>query len=170
MPVIILILLAAALLILWLSVRQRKKTGIPAGKIVSADTSKWGLPQKDPLYDPELKLVGKPDYVIRERGFYIPVEVKSCAAREAPYDSHLFQLAAYCRLVETTTGRRPPYGILHYRNRTYTIEYTPWLEEQLLNALQEIRQAEKMEIVARSHQSPARCKGCGYRSTCDERL
>ena len=170
MPAVILLLLLAALILLILSSQQRKKTGVPAGKIISADTLKGGLPQVEPLFDPEWKLTGKPDYVIRENGFFIPVEVKSCAVRDAPYDSHLFQLAAYCRLIEASTGRRHPYGILHYRNRTYSIEYTPWLEEQLFNTLQEMRQAEKLETVPRSHQSPARCKGCGYRSICDERL
>lgn len=170
MLILVVVLAVLAVALLWSSANQRKKTGVPAGRIISADTAAWGLPQKDPLYDAGLKLVGKPDYLIREHGNIIPIEIKSCAVKDAPYDSHIFQLAAYCKLVESTTGRRPPYGILHYRNRTYSIEYTPWLEEQLLDTLSKMRSSEKLGEVTRSHQSPGRCKSCGYRSTCDDRL
>ena len=67
----------------------------------------------------ELGLVGKPDYLVESAGQLIPVEVKSTRNSNAPYDAHIFQLAAYCLLVQRQLGKRPPYGILHYANRTY---------------------------------------------------
>jgi CRISPR-associated exonuclease Cas4 len=78
-------------------------------------------------------------------------------------------------LVERVMGKRPPYGILHYprsskQGRTYAIDYTPQLEAALLDLLGEIRQQERRRDVKRSHDSAARCSGCGYRSICDQRL
>ena len=69
--------------------------------MISSDTSEWGKVEK-PLYDPLSGLTGKPDYLVEENGFYIPVEVKSSRAPGLPYDSHIYQVAAYCLLVERT--------------------------------------------------------------------
>jgi CRISPR-associated exonuclease Cas4 len=79
-------------------------------------------------------------------------------------------LAAYCRLVTAAYGRRPPYGILHYSNRTYAIDFTPELENKLLEEAEEIRQREHQAQVDRSHESWQRCRACGYRSICDQKL
>jgi CRISPR-associated exonuclease Cas4 len=85
---------------------------------------------------------GKPDYLVQSGGSIIPVEVKSGRAPAAPYDSHIFQLAAYCLLVEKTYGKRPPYGIIHYAGRDFAIDYTRQLESALLDWLAEIRRDE----------------------------
>ncbi len=100
----------------------------------------------------------------------IPVEVKSSRGLDGPYDSHIYQLAAYCVLVESTYGVRPSHGILKYPDQTYEIEYTRDLENEILDLLAEIRKHERQRSVSRSHQQIARCNGCGYRSMCDERL
>lgn len=160
--------LLLALALFWLAARQRKATGLPGGKVVYADTSKWGKVEK-PLYDPTLGLTGKPDYLVEEGNVLIPVEVKSTRS-ETPYDSHIFQLAAYCLLVQATTGRRPPYGLLKYANQVFSIDYTPELEAALRNHLQEMQQASGRKLLPRSHNSPQRCARCGYRDSCDQRL
>ncbi|MCF6277606.1 MAG: Dna2/Cas4 domain-containing protein [Anaerolineales bacterium] len=100
----------------------------------------------------------------------IPVEVKSGQAPEAPYDSHIYQLASYCLLVERRLGVRPSHGIIHYSNRDFAVDYTPALEAALLDILAEIRRDETRREVHCSHDSPARCRGCGYRKICDQRL
>jgi CRISPR-associated exonuclease Cas4 len=102
-----LLLLAAALYVLYLSRRQRRATGLPTGRVTYSDTGRWTKVEK-PLYDPVSGLTGKPDYLVEENGFLIPVEVKSGRAPNLPHDSHIFQLAAYCLLVEATEGIRPP--------------------------------------------------------------
>ena len=79
---------------------MRKQSGIPGGKIIYSDVKMWGKPLEKPLFDGSIGLVGKPDYLIEQNGLVIPVEVKSCRPPEAPYDLHIFQLAAYCLLVE----------------------------------------------------------------------
>lgn len=163
------LLLAVALVVFWLARRQRYATGLPAGRVIYSDTNRWNRVEK-PLYDPVSGLTGKPDYLVEENDHLIPVEVKSSRAPSLPHDSHIFQLAAYCRLVERTYNKRPPYGILRYRDRTFSIDYTHELEQELDNLLDEIRQQERFGEADRSHEEPARCARCGYRAVCDQRL
>jgi CRISPR-associated exonuclease Cas4 len=130
---------------------------------------------EEPLYVAELGLTGKPDYLVESGDQIIPVEVKSSPAPQGPYDAHIFQLAAYCLLVERVYGVRPAHGILHYTGgkaavQTYTVEYTPELEAALLALLDEMRRQDKHKDVNRSHSLPNRCKSCGYRQICDQRL
>ncbi len=173
MPYLILILLLAALVLLWIARRQRKASGLPSGRIIYSDTRQWG-PLEKPLYDPAWRLTGRPDYLIQRKDQRIPVEVKSTPIGAAPYDSHIYQLAAYCRLVEVEYGVRPSYGILHYPNRTFAVDYTPQLEAALFDLIQEMRQSERQGsrgvIPARSHDSAMRCSRCGYRSICEQLL
>ncbi|MEW5869285.1 MAG: CRISPR-associated protein Cas4 [Chloroflexota bacterium] len=163
------LLFVVALLLFWRSGRQQKAAGLPAGRVIYSDTRAWG-PVEQALYDPELGLTGRPDYLVEQGGQVIPVEVKSSQVDAAPYDAHIYQLAVYCLLVQRAYGKRPPYGILHYPNRTYAIDYTPQLESALLDLLDEMRARERRKEVARSHDSAARCRACGFRSVCDQSL
>ena len=164
-----LILLFIAIFLFWQSNRQRKQTGLPGGRVVYTDTCQWGRVEK-PLYDAKMRLTGKPDYLVERNGKVIPIEVKSGKAPSAPYDSHIYQLASYCYLVHKTMGKRPPYGIIHYNNRDFAIDYTPELEAALLDILAEMRRDARRKNVDCSHNSPARCRGCGYRKICDQHL
>lgn len=164
-----LILLVLAVIFLFISGQTRKSAGLPGGQVIYEDTSNWEKVEK-PLYDPVTQLTGRPDYLVRQGKKVIPVEVKSSRAPDSPYDSHIFQLAAYCLLVEREFGERPTHGIIHYDRRTFSIEYTEELEEALIDLLTEIRQDDRRKNVHRSHQSAARCQGCGYNYTCDEVL
>jgi CRISPR-associated exonuclease Cas4 len=167
MFVLAIVLMVAANLLLWLARRKRRSAGIPPGRIVYTDTGMMRKVEK-PLYDSELNLTGRPDYLVKHKEYWIPVEVKSGWSPSIPYESHVLQLAAYCILVERSTGQRPPYGILKYRNRSYEIEYTPQLETDLLNVLAEMRYQIRKGEAERSHDVPARCARCGYRSMCDQ--
>ncbi len=171
-------LVAAAVVMLLLTARQQKAAGLPGGRVVYSDTHRWG-PVEKPLYDATLGLTGKPDYIVDQEGVLIPVEVKSARNVQAPYDSHIFQLAAYCLLVSRQHNKRPPYGLIHYAARstapgqagtTFTIDYTPALESALLDLLNEMRAQEFAKEINRSHELPQRCVRCGYRSMCDQWL
>lgn len=50
-------------------------------------------------------IAGKPDQIIMEGGYYIPVELKSSSRPRKPYRGHVLQLAAYCLILEEVTGR-----------------------------------------------------------------
>jgi CRISPR-associated exonuclease Cas4 len=167
LPVVLLIVLA--LVCFWLAARQRKAAGLPPGRVVYSDSGAWQRLEK-PLFDPVLGLTGKPDYIIQQAGTWIPIEVKSGFAPTTPHESHVMQLAAYCLLIQRTRDRRPPHGILQYRNRTFAVDYTPELENRLLDLLVEIRNCERRGRTDRSHQDHGRCAGCGFRSGCDQRL
>jgi len=164
-----LLLFILALIFLRQSSTQRKEAGLPGGRIIYSDTRGWGKVEK-PLFYTALELAGKPDYLIQQNGKIIPVEVKSGRAPEAPYDSHIYQLAAYCLLVEKTYHTRPSYGIIHYENRDFAIDYTRELEESLIDLLVEMKRDEHKKDVPRSHEQAGRCAKCGYRKTCDQRL
>jgi CRISPR-associated exonuclease Cas4 len=164
-----LFLIFLSLFLLWQAGRQRQATGLPGGQIIYSDTRNWGAIEK-PLYDRYLGLTGKPDYLVEQDGQIIPVEVKSSRVSESPFDSHIFQLAAYCMLVERTFEKRPTHGILHYPNRTYRIDYTQDLESALLDLLADMRADGRRKVIDRSHQEKIRCIRCGYRNTCDQNL
>lgn len=156
--------------LLWQAGKVRRRTGLPPGRIVYDDSGLMGHELERPLFDGLLGLTGKPDYLVEQKGQQIPVEVKSFDAPAQPYESHIFQLAAYCHLVEHTTGKRPSHGILRYRNRTFAVDYTAELESNLLDTLAEMRRCERNGEADRSHEEPGRCARCGYRSKCDQRM
>jgi CRISPR-associated exonuclease Cas4 len=164
-----LIMLSAAFVLLVIAGHQRRRIGLPGGRIIYSDTRTWGAVEK-PLYDAELSLTGKPDYLVEQNGRLIPVEVKSGRTPEAPYDSHIFQVAVYCLLVHRTYGKRPPCGLIHYPGRDFAVDYTPALESALLEMLDSMRSDKRRHSVGRSHEDPQRCRGCGYRDTCDQKL
>ncbi len=169
MPYLALLLVLLAILLLWQSNRQRKQAGLPGGRVVYTDTRAWGAVEK-PLYDHNLGLTGKPDYLVEQNGQLIPVEVKTGRTPEAPYDSHIFQVAAYCLLVEKTYGKRPAYGLIHYPRRNFAVDFTPELESALLEQLAEMRRDDTRRAVPRSHEQAARCQHCGFRKVCDQKL
>ncbi len=167
---IVLILLA---LIVWMwshANSLRDQLGVPKGNVIYTDTGTW-FPNQDPLYAADIQLTGKPDYLVeQEDGMVIPVEVKSTAAPAEPYESHLYQVAAYCFLVESTYGVRPEYGILQYRDRAFAIDYTDELEDELLDIVEEMRVAIKNNRADRDHENWQVCQACGMRPHCTQKL
>lgn len=167
--ILALVLFVLALILLWGSARQRQRSGLPGGRVVYTDTGAWKRLEQ-PLFDPSIGLTGKPDYLVERDGRLIPVEVKTGRTPSAPYDSHIYQAAAYCLLVERALGKRPPYAIIHYPERDFAIDYTPELESALLDTLADLRRDELRQDVERSHEEPNRCARCGFRDDCDEAL
>ena len=166
---IILVLLLASAFLFWQGAARRHAAGLPGGRVVYTDTRAWGEVDQ-PLYDPVWDLTGKPDYLVRQGRMVIPVEVKSGRTPAAPYDSHIFQLAAYCLLVERVMDVRPDYGLIRYPQRTFQVDYTPALEKQLKDLLDEIRAYKRKRVINRSHQQPQRCRNCGFNHICEEKL
>lgn len=163
------LLILAVVLVAW-GRRTRARTRLPVGEIVYADTARWDRLAR-PLFSARLQLSGKPDYVVRQGGAIIPVEVKSRRApSHGPNDSHVFQLAAYCLLVQDRFGVRPKHGLIQYGDETYKVDFTPDLESQVLELLHEMRIAETKPDVSRSHEQAVRCLGCGFGDVCAQSL
>jgi len=164
------ILLALAVLVWLLARLAHNRTGLPPGVVVYSDTGGWSRLER-PLFSASLQLTGKPDYLVRQRDGVIPVEVKSGQAPAGgPHPGHLYQLAAYCALVAEAYGRRPAYGLIQYADQTLAVNYTRELEKELLGLLDDMRAEASADDVARSHDSPARCRACGLRQVCGEAL
>jgi len=164
-------LLLLALLLLYLARRTRAASGLPAGRVIYSDTGGWQRTEQ-PLYSARLQLTGKPDYLVAQRaGGVLPVEVKSAAAPPGgPHAGHIYQLAAYCALVTEAYGRRPAKGLIKYADRTFEVPFTRELEAELHRLLGAMRADRAAADVPRSHDSPARCQGCGLQSVCGESL
>jgi len=163
-------LLVAALVLWWLAGRLRNKAGLPDGQVVYSDTGAWGRVER-PLFSQNLQLTGKPDYLVREGGAVIPVEVKSGRAPAyGVYTAHVYQLAAYCALVEETYGHRPRYGLIKYADKLLRVDYTPELENELFELLAAMRADAEAVDVHRSHTLAARCGACGFRAACGQAL
>ncbi len=162
--------LALAALAAWRhSGRQRERLGLPEGRIVSADTGGWKACAQ-PLYSARYHLAGRPDYLVEARRALVPVELKPGRRSLRPYPSDVLQLGAYLLLVEEETGRRPPYGLLCYAERSFEIPYTRALRQAVIESLAEMQRLRKAGRVAPQHSEPQRCRRCGHREHCDEAM
>lgn len=169
-----LIWIAAGLLLalgLWVwSRRLRAGSGLPSGEVVYSDTRAWG-PVARTLVDHDLGLAGRPDYVVKDRDSWVPIEVKSGLAPSAGgHPGHVLQLAAYCALIEAEYGVRPRHGLIQYSDKLLHIPYTVALERELVRVVRAMQRARQGRPARRSHDQPARCRACGLNAACDQRL
>ncbi len=158
-------LLAAGLVVLFagaVSLRRRSRDR-RLGELVAADA---GKPRT--LRSERYRLVGRPDLLRRRPdGSLVPVELKSRPApRDGPFASHRVQLAAYCLLVEEETGRPPPFGVLRYDDREFTIPWDGAARAEVLGLLRELRG----RYDGRASPAPAKCAGCAWSPSCDASL
>lgn len=150
---------------------EQAQTGVPIdARVVYSDTGAWQRVEKA-LFSRRYRLTGKPDYVVQdEAGAMIPIEIKPTRTAPQPRHSDTMQLMAYGILVEEKFGARPTYGLLKYRDEVFQIAFTEELRAEFFEILQEMRAARHTDNVPRSHDDPLKCKYCGYREECDERL
>ena len=150
---------------------EQAQTGLPIdARVVYSDTGAWTHVEK-PLFSRRYRLTGKPDYIVQdETGAMIPIEVKPNRTAKQPRHSDTMQLMAYGILVEEKFGKRPAFGLLKYRDEVFQIAFTEELRAEFFEILQAMRAARRAKNVARSHDDPVKCKYCGYRDECEERL
>ena len=144
----------------------KKEYKIQDGEITYADLN---IPAK-PFFSKKYRLSGKPDYIVKKDKRYLPVELKTCNY-DNPQKNHIFQLAAYCQLVEENFGTFVPYGILVY-NDTYQfkIPFDPRIRFELENTINEMRHAIKTGRVNANPKEYFKCKNCSMRGYCNVRL
>jgi len=168
--VVSLILIVAGRFLIVRATTMLHDSGLPSGRLIYVDTNDEWRPAEKPLYSAAHNLTGKPDYLVETSAGVIPVEVKSSRAPAVPYLGHILQLAAYCLLVEETTGQTPPHGWLRYADALFEVDFTPDLRRELLDTMADMRQARQTDNVARDHQQPNKCRACGFLEICDEAL
>ena len=163
------LLLIVAVALMVLALRLRRRTGLPWARVRQSDTANWRRAEQS-LVSHRYRLTGKPDYVLETRAGLIPVEVKPSRQSTTPYESDLMQLTAYCLLLEDSTDRAPPYGLLRYATQTFRVPYTPTSRAALIELLADMRNDRDSDDVARSHGEAPRCRACGFYAVCDDRL
>ena len=116
-------------------------------------------------------LRGRPDQIVIVDGEFIPVEQKTGKIPERPHKSHKMQLLAYLHLVESTTGRRPPYGVLKYGSENlHTVDWNEENEHQLFSAVKEVQRLMVQGGAERNHNRKGKCESCSRRYACDSSL
>jgi CRISPR-associated exonuclease Cas4 len=144
---------------------KKNRFRIPDGKITYSDLN---VPSKA-LFSKRLRIAGKPDYIIMKNGGYIPIEVKS-GSYPSPQRNHIFQLAAYCQLVEDNYRSFVPYGIIVYKEVDYKIAFDPKLRFELETVVRKMRALLRSRKVALNHKDPSRCMFCSMKKWCKDKL
>jgi len=123
------------------------------------------------LVDNEIGLRGKPDQIVIVDGEFIPVEQKTGKVPRNPHDSHRMQLLAYLHLVEVSTKKSSPYGVLRYgKDNLHQIPWTTSAKQELFDAVKEVQRLTVEGGAVRNHTRPGKCQNCSRRYACTESL
>jgi CRISPR-associated exonuclease Cas4 len=154
---LIVALATLALLLGVVSVVLLRRFGV-RGRVVASD-SVVSRPSRA-LRSARHGIVGKPDYLVEERGHIAPVELKPSRVNDSPWLRDVVQLAAYCLLLEETEPRFAGYGYLRYAHRTFRIDFTDRVRGELLRTIADMRADLMADDVPPNHHDPRRCARC----------
>jgi CRISPR-associated exonuclease Cas4 len=145
-----------------LSLRRREAR---FGALVAVDDRPGGSPL---LRSERYRISGRPDELRQTAaGPWVPIEFKSRRSpRYTVPRSHRIQVAAYCLLVEETTGVAPPYGMIRYGDGGEV--RVAWDRAARAELLQ-LRAEMAHRYDGRATPSVARCARCPWRDACDAR-
>lgn len=150
-------LLGLALVVL--SKRGRGLRGLGAGGTVALDD--------ETLFSERLKLVGRPDRIVRQDGSLIPEEWKS--SKKVSH-GHRLQLGTYFLLIEEAYGERPPFGVVVLGDGSRVeVENTEALQEEVLAIAGKIREHRaRLSSEIPVGQPAWKCRICGQRTNCGQ--
>ena len=143
---------------------KKKGTGLGTRNNVVSIDGGTTLPVRE--YVSEIQgLAGRPDAVIRENGYLIPVERKPLARKLR--DRYVAQLLVYMRLIEEFEGKKPPYGylILGTNCRRIRIDNTEERQKWLQKIIDEMHAILRGEP-AKADPHPKKCRKCEVRDSC----
>ncbi len=144
--------------------KKRRYLHFPEGDIVYV-----GDKTANDIISENYKLIGKPDYIIKNIDYYIPIELKTGRTPRGPLFSHIIQVCAYCLLVEDNYKQKS-YGLLYYPETNYKINFTDELKNTVLKIMEDIHNCKKTKIAHRNHAKVTKCKNCARRNICPEKL
>ena len=149
-------------------IASREKAGLDEGtELLYSDDDK----SSDLLIDNESGLRGRPDQIVIIDGEFIPVEQKTGKVPKKPHQSHRLQLLAYISLVETSTTKSPPYGVLRYGNED--IHQVYWDEHAKQHLRESIIEVQRLMVeggAQRNHEREGKCRSCSRRYACSDSL
>ena len=144
----------------------KSKNLIQEGRITYSDLSK----PANPFYSKKYKISGKPDYIVKQNKYFIPVELKT-GNHSKPQKNHILQIAAYCHLLEQNYGGFVPYGILVYNDTDqYKIPFDPMIRFELESTIKKMRYSLKTGKIIMNHSDFKRCRACSMRTYCDYKI
>jgi CRISPR-associated exonuclease Cas4 len=147
--------------------KLKKKYNIQAGKITYSDLN---TPAKS-LFSKRYRISGKPDYIVKKQGYYYPVEIKT-GIHFKPKTNHIFQLAAYCQILEDNYSCFVPHGFLIYTDssKSFEIPFDPKIRFELESAINNMRKSLKNCKIKRNHNDLKKCMVCSMRKYCDQKI
>jgi len=123
------------------------------------------------LVDERTGLRGRPDQIVIIDGEFIPVEQKTGKVPEKPHKSHTVQILAYAALVDSTTGKTPPYCILRYgQENLHQVFWNETNQNLLFDAVKGVQRLMANGGAARNHNRPGKCRHCSRRYACEDSL
>ena len=149
-------------------IENRKKAGLEEGaELMYSDDDK----SSDLLIDSVSGLRGRPDQIVIIDGEFIPVEQKTGKVPKKPHASHRLQLLAYISLVETSTNKSPPYGVLRYGDEdVHQVFWDQHARQHLQESIIEVQRLMVEGGAKRNHEREGKCRNCSRRYACDESL
>ena len=149
------------------SKKIKNENQILDGEVIYSDLNK----SEKPLISNKYKIIGKPDYIIKNRESYIPVEIKT-GRHDTLKKNHIFQIAAYCQILEDYYNCFIPTGIIFYKDtsKKYIVSYDPKLRFELISIINEIRQVQNIKKIKRNHNDIKKCINCSFRKYCNEKI
>ena len=154
-----LVLALVGLILVVLAKRWRIQWGLGSGETVALDDVT--------LFSEALKLVGRPDRIVKKGNDFIPEEWKSA---KRVTDGHKLQLGVYFLLIEERYGKRPPFGVVVLGDGSRVkVKNTDSLRSNVLTiaeAIREHRSKLREEIPVR--QPSQKCRVCGQRGNCGQ--
>jgi CRISPR-associated exonuclease Cas4 len=168
---VLVLLIVIAIIVVDLLLQRVQESARATGiMLVNSKTRAIGIdgtkqkPVKD-LISAKIGLAGRPDAILKEDGFLIPVEHKPMAGKVR--DRYVAQLLVYLRLIEELEGVRPPYGylILGPKARRVKVTNTRQRQEWLDIKLNEMR-AVLDGKPATPDPHPKKCASCRMKDAC----
>ena len=118
------------------------------------------------MFSRKYLLAGKPDYIVKDKTGFFPVEYKS-SCHNNPQLNHILQLAAYCHLVEENYNCFVSKGVLVYNNDiSFVIPFNPEVRFNLEKTLKEMRSQLKSGSIDLNHDDSHKCTNCSFSNKC----
>jgi len=149
-------------------IASREKVGLEEGtELLYSDDDE----SSDLLMDNVSGLRGRPDQIVIIDSEFIPVEQKTGKVPKKPHQSHRLQLLAYISLVESSTTKSPPYGVLRYGNEDiHQVYWDEHAKEDLRKSIIEVQRLMVEGGAKRNHDREGKCRSCSRRYACSESL
>jgi CRISPR-associated protein Cas4 len=148
--------------------RKREASGFLQSEVALAIDGSTILPEREYI-SVKQGLAGRPDALVKEFDYIIPVERKPLAKKLR--DRYIVQLLIYMRLVEEFEGVRPPHGylLLGPSCRRLKIVNSESKQQWVDSLIREMRGIlEGQEPRALPHER--KCRKCEVRERCDSRV